>query len=135
MLALGIPLHLFAGVPLTLPADPRIFFAAPNDSFSLPSLDCLQVAEAFGIPFKSIPADIPGNIAFQAYSDRVGVCSGTTGQNFIAYFKGKFIEPRVDHPVQCCSMPFPTLPNVYSDGSYQNPAHPCYGLGGAGVWW
>jgi len=32
-------------------------------------------------------------------------------------------------------MPFPTLPNVYSDGSYQNPAHPCYGLGGAGVWW
>ena len=111
------------------------FYSAPNENISSPTIDCVQVGEAFGTPYKHIPAAIPGNIAFDAYRDRVGVCNGFTGQNFLAFFKGKFIVPRLDYHVQCWPMHFPTLPNVYTDGSYKNPAHPCYGLGGAGVWW
>ena len=41
VLALDLPLHLFAGVPHALPADPRIFYSAPNETISSPTIDCV----------------------------------------------------------------------------------------------
>ena len=89
VLELDLPPHLFAGIPHALPADPRLFYIAPNENISSPTIDCVQVGEAFGTPYKHIPAAIPGNIAFDAYRDRVGVCSRFTGQIFLALFKAK----------------------------------------------
>ena len=61
VLELDLPPHLFAGMPHTLPADPRIFDSAPNETISSPTIDCVHLGEAFGTPYEHIPIAIPGN--------------------------------------------------------------------------
>ena len=38
VLDLDLPPHLFAGIPHALPADPRLFYIAPNENISSPTI-------------------------------------------------------------------------------------------------